>query len=200
MTSAFIVGRAKNVWNEVSKAREEFGPFDHVVVIGSTGVDFTGDFDHWVSFHVDLFPSWKISRARRGFKTDQTLWTCRQQGRRNSPKYADVKIVDCEGGSSGLIAVMVALIELKCDKVILAGIPMDAKAGQYDTNAVWREAIKHRTAWEQNVGRLAGAVKSMSGWTQELLGAPTKEWFSGTVQSQSGGAGAYQGVPGQAGS
>jgi hypothetical protein len=72
---------------------------------------------------------------------------------------------------------MVALEGLSINKVVLAGIPMTNAAGHYDETGDWNEAHKYQREWKEKVKVLEGRVKSMSGWTQELLGAPTLEWL-----------------------
>ena len=84
-------------------------------------------------------------------------------------------------GSSALFAVMASLT-LGYKKIVLAGCPIDSKGHWYfdetitgpdwakETFEAWREFSK--TPESQ-------MVKSLSGFTKELLGEPRKEWLDG---------------------
>lgn len=172
---ALVFGRAVGVWDEV-KAAKRLCNFDLVIAVGSAGVDYPTHIDHWVTFHVDLFRHWCELRAKAGRSRVESFWTANYRGSPLHPNYNwPLKRVDCNGGSSGLIGTMVGLKLAK--RVVIAGIPMDPNRNQYDKNAPWTEAMKHRKAWETYLPQLKDRVRSMSGWTQTLLGAPPEEWF-----------------------
>lgn len=173
---ALVFGRAVGVWDEITAAKA-ICDFDVVIAVGSAGVDYNGRIDHWVSFHIDLLPHWTDQRVKAGGSRVDSYWTAIYQG---SPLYIHfkhpLKRVHCNGGSSGLIGAMVGL-EL-AEHVVLAGIPMDPDRHQYDHPAkAWDEALKHRKAWMTYLPKIGDRVRSMSGWTRELLGEPTPEWL-----------------------
>lgn len=181
MTTAIIFGRAKGVWDEMVAARK-LARYDLVIGVGHTVCDYPGVVDHWVSFHTELLIAhWVKRRAQHGFPPvpDTNYWTSLYRGRsRVAPETAArIRQVQVNGGSSGLIAAFVAL-ELGCTHAVLCGIPLLADAGQYDTGAEWAEAKHHQDAWRNYLPQLQDRVKSMSGWTAELLGEPTREWLS----------------------
>jgi hypothetical protein len=73
-------------------------------------------------------------------------------------------------GSSSLLGALAA-IRMGYRRIILCGCPLDGKnatGGSYET---------FREGWKAFAGELAGRVRSMSGWTAELLGMPTEEWL-----------------------
>lgn len=178
MKTALVFGRANGVWGEIAHTLEIAGSFDEVFAVGSAGVDYPGPFKHWVTFHPSSFPIWIEKRSFKGYPPATYYWTnARPRKMTQSGWPIPLQFVSCQGGSSGLVAVHVALDECEADRVVLAGIPMDPERGQYDSNVPWDEALKHRGAWEMAVDKLRGRVKSMSGWTQQLLGAPTAEWL-----------------------
>jgi hypothetical protein len=74
-------------------------------------------------------------------------------------------------GSSSIVGALAA-IQLGYDKIILCGCPLIGKA--FEGNAY--EAFHN--GWIYHKDKVFGKVKSMSGWTRELLGAPTKEWMT----------------------
>ena len=152
-------------------------------------MDIAGEVDAWVWWHTELFPDRALRRARNGFPPVKEYWGIKYKGRgRDYPdKNITVKYYEWnEGGSSGLVAAMIALDCLKADRVALVGIPMDPDAGRYDDHQRWDEALVHRQSWEKRLPSLQGRVRSYSGWTQKLLGGepPTREWLLQTEAEQ----------------
>lgn len=85
-------------------------------------------------------------------------------------------------GTSGLYAVQIALEELGFDGVILAGVPIDAAGGANDPESLMADAervARYRPEWLKALPEIGVRVRSLSGWTRELLGAPTSEWLAG---------------------
>jgi hypothetical protein len=175
-----IIGRAMGVWDEVRRA-QALCDFDQTIVVNSAGCDYPGPIDHWASFHAHEFAKWSDLRRKRGYPDLRGQYWCSRSSPRWEDKYTDlVSKVDCRGGSSGMIAVLVALELGKGDtRAMLAGVPLDPEAGHYDQQSEWKEASLHRKTWEQDADALRPYVRSMSGWTQGLLGAPTREWLDG---------------------
>lgn len=184
---ALVVGRASGVWEERLAAIQLATP-DTILVVNGAGVDHPGPFDHWVSWHADLFPKWLALRRQTGQEAPSSFWTARYRGHtrkagrrprgRSVPEPIPLKYVDGTfGGSSGLIAVLVALDKLQVTHVILAGIPMSPERGHYDNSMSWSEGMRHRKAWTTLLPRLLPRVRSMSGWTAELLGTPDRAWL-----------------------
>jgi len=181
MTTALIMGRAKSVWDEV-KAAQALTTFDYTLVTGPIGVDYPGEIDCWVWFHTELFEDFARRRSKKGHPPAKSYWGSKFRGRVRPHGIIPVKYSSWGGGgSSGLIAVMVALDELvpAADRVVLAGIPLTIEGGQYDSDKVWHEATKHRHSWDLALPKLMGRVRSFSGWTLKLLGdqPPTADWL-----------------------
>jgi len=88
------------------------------------------------------------------------------------------------GGSSGMLAVQVALA-LGCTKVMLCGMPMTPtphfeQSAEFDAaHTVWSEADGHWRSWLRvhQHGWFEDRVRSTSGRTRDLFGAPTREWL-----------------------
>jgi hypothetical protein len=73
-------------------------------------------------------------------------------------------------GSSSLLGTLAAL-KMGYGRIILCGCPLIGKnehGGSYDS---------FRIGWTNKQKYLNDRVRSMSGWTKELLGAPTDEWL-----------------------
>lgn len=177
MTTALVVGRATTVWDDIAAAKQ-LGKIDLVLVTGPIAVEYPEEIDAWVWFHTELFEDYALRRARKGFPPAKSYWGAGYSGMIRSTN-RDVRYSKWNGGgSSGLVAVMIALDEYKADKVVLAGIPMSAEGGQYDSSKLWHEAKAHRPSWSKSISRLRDKVKSFNGWTGDLLGTPTSAWLN----------------------
>ena len=75
---------------------------------------------------------------------------------------------------------MTVAFHLKIEKVVLCGVPMDEQ-GNVDGRENWalKEVMIHREGWNKRYDLLKDRVRSMSGWTRELLGEPTRDWLDG---------------------
>ena len=72
-------------------------------------------------------------------------------------------------GSSAITGTLAA-IRMGYDRIVLAGCPLIGNAPEGNPYEAFRPG------WESKKEELLGKVKSMSGWTRELLGGP-EEWF-----------------------
>lgn len=78
-----------------------------------------------------------------------------------------------EGGSSALLGVM-AGIKLGYNKIVLCGVPLQgANPGHPGA-----DYSMFQGRWTEIVSVLCNYVRSMSGWTRQLLGYPTAEWLN----------------------
>jgi len=77
-------------------------------------------------------------------------------------------------GSSALLGVQAAL-RIGYNRIILCGCPL---TGKNEQNGSYEN---FRNGWIPRVREIDGRVRSMSGWTKELLGAPTQEWLDGSA-------------------
>jgi hypothetical protein len=76
-------------------------------------------------------------------------------------------------GSSAFLACQVA-VGLEYDKIVLCGCPMSGK----NLNAPSKSGYDvFQKGWEKHAFMLEDRVRSMSGFTKELLGEPTKSWL-----------------------
>lgn len=173
---AFVLGGANSVWADLASALALCSP--HIVVaVNDIGVDYPGRIDHWVSYHSDLLGMWSRKRAERNLPPVDSYWTGRGGPTRAAPP--GTKTVNAMGGSSGMLATFAAL-RIGASKVILCGIPIDPAMRHYHEHkrgAAWKEASKYQRHWKDSVVEFRDRVRSMSGWTAELLGTPSKSWL-----------------------
>lgn len=133
--------------------------------------------DHWVTLHPDKLHKWRALRDRRYGEeaSPYEVWTYEAAVTRER---VDHRLPDWRGGS-GLHAAQAALVRGH-SKVILAGVPMVNGLHHIPRPAgPWRAATHFRPGWAMRVPELSGKVRSMSGWTQELLGKPDLVWLTG---------------------
>ena len=143
-----------------------------LIAVNHAARDYPGHVDHWATFHADLMPGWIKARLITGRPPAGALWT---GNHRAQPQGLRMQKTVNWGGSSGLLAVSVALT-LSCDPIVLCGIPLDHEQGHFDSAKKWRDAVNYRKGWIDHKIEMAN-TRSMSGWTQGLLGAPTQEWL-----------------------
>lgn len=176
MPSALLLGDARCVHDDAAAALAMFSP-DAVGATNNIGIHWPGRVDYWFTLHPLKCPDWPgIVDAMRQ----------RETSRRNHPQtwaHKNAAGIDRHtpdwAGSTGLLGVK-ALLEEGFDRIVLAGIPMTAEQSHYYSPKPWSSAPSFRKGWVRYQKQIAPFVKSMSGWTMELLGAPTAEWL-GTV-------------------
>lgn len=191
MRVAIVLGRGAAVWEEMEAAKQLLGSHPRTIVATKrAGRDYDGPVHEWPSFHPEMFAGWIAERAKHNRPPAQRLWSARSPKVKSPSNYGlAINWLESIGGSSGLLAIQVGFAigrppydnEPLIDKMILCGIPMEESV-RYDDGKIWKEALFYRDHWIKyfrDDPRRRDHVRSMSGWTQELLGAPTEEWLRG---------------------
>lgn len=173
MGNALILGGAACLWNDLLALTELNGGREWdatVIAVNEAGIHYPGHIDHWVSLHPDKFRIWEPRRT--GDRVYET-W-----GRKPRPEIGERPhhVVRHPGGSSGMLAVVVAREELKLEPVVLCGVPLDDSPHLGDDKP-WKDFKVFTPDWERLAPDLMGKVKSMSGWTAKLLGSPDAAWL-----------------------
>ncbi len=184
-TVALVVGGASHTWEEfhtcVEQLEEKNTPWV-MIATNVAGVDYPGHIDHWATYHQEKMDRWVEQRRQAKFKPALFYWTIHRH--LQSPiSQMPFHHVEPWGGSSGMIGAQVGM--KCCDKVILCGVPMEVQKHYHNhyVNAgnkktAWTEAAAHRHAWVTHQDRLRGKVRSMGGWTADLLGRPDNAWIA----------------------
>ena len=187
--SLMIIGCGRNVWEDLTHyPRYQYGPmqkpydpmvyhaFD-VMAINEIGM-YLPHVDHWVSMHDDVLRH--LSEIRKQLGLAETMLHS------NTPLRPDTHCACCGGmvywhlaaalGCSGLLAVHIAVL-LGYEAILLAGIPADNHGNFYHpaTMGGTHGVVRAKERWEAAIRRvpaIAQRVRSLSGWTRELLGAP----------------------------
>lgn len=181
MTSALVLGDANTVWADAEAALSLFEP-DIVIACNNIGREWKGRVDHWCTLHP--------AGCKKDWKPVRYEFEARQKAGRNRPviwahknfqDFVDNAVSDW-GGSTGLFAVKVARVHLGVDRIVLAGIPMSSEGAHYYTDRAWVQAHLYYKGWKNHLDEIAPYVRSMSGWTRELLGAPTQAWLTSAAR------------------
>lgn len=155
------------------------GPVDGVVACNEAGAE-TEQLTAWVSLHPQFWinKGWVASRAAKGFPA-APLYT---HDLRHAPDGAIATAYCFPGqehsGSSGMFAAKVALIDLGFDRAVLCGIPMSPMA-HFHGETHWLERNgasplpdRYLKRWRYVPAEYRDRIRSMSGATRDLLGAP----------------------------
>lgn len=182
MRVAIIAGSGKGVWAERRAALgllRTVHPQPVYIAVNGAGMEHPDPLHHWVSVHPDHLyePPWEWETRRRayGLGLDYTRWGVSRGGN------VDRVCKRWKGGSSGLLALAVALDPLGCDAAILCGVPLDDRENEF-TAEPWGEYERFQPAWTRWQHEFGAKARSMSGWTQQLLGRPTREWLLEIMQ------------------
>ncbi len=199
---ALVVGCAACVWDDV-KAAQSLCTFDAVYCVKLAGVHWPTQFNVWVGLHPEYMDDYEAQRAALGLPNGYEIvahaeslsegmhgkkgnigrrvsyrWCC-HGGDQNSTRCKACPKKLTSSASSGIFAAKVAL-EDGHDRVILAGIPMDREAGHFTRGKEWAQRDSFTLGFEIAVPHLLDRVKSMSGYTRKILGAPSAEWLAGS--------------------
>jgi hypothetical protein len=164
-----IIGSAPTMEDDVRTALRLFKP-DAVYAVNGAGRRYAGKVDVWCSIHADNFATWIESRAalEKAQPVKRIVSTFEHPG--VTEVYPIMWYGQRNTGSSGLYAIRHAIDE-GATHIVLAGIPLDGSGG-------WN-AGSYQTTWSLLGDRLMPVVRSMSGWTRETFGEPTKAWLAG---------------------
>lgn len=132
---------------------------------------FPGAGHHGVTLHPFKLGRWLREREERGFPDLAEVWCWK-----NVTPGVTASISPEWNGSSSLLAVRAAVLSGHT-RVVLCGVPMDPAAGHFVRRRQWPEGRGFRRGWLQHREEIAPFVRSCSGWTRDMFGAPTAEWL-----------------------
>lgn len=186
-TWAMIVGGASCVWDDAATLAAICGGAwpGQTIVVNDIGVHWPRPFEHWVTLHPDRLDRWSDERTVQHPPDSDNfplLWSTLPRWDMKRRQLNGVIAQPWHGGSSGLLAVQVALA-IDCTRVVLCGVPLTETPHFEQTREShvgnWGSAHEHRSAWSKHRHHMP-CVRSMSGWTQSIFGAPTLDWLLGT--------------------
>jgi hypothetical protein len=168
---AAVLGGARGVWAELEQLESMLGRRPELIVgTNDAGVIYPGRLDAWATLHHERFAEW---RRRRSGNQDYRAFI-------HAPLSGLVAEVVRErwSGSSGLYAAQVALQELGATGVVLCGVPLSPEAAHFFNSEPWPDADVFRRGFEAALPVIRASVRSMNGWTRDLLGAPDAQWLT----------------------
>lgn len=189
---ALVVGCAACIWEDV-KAAQSLCDFDAVYCVKQAGVHWPWQFKCWPTLHPEFMDAFENERRALGHPGGYEIvaplvnetrhGTIGNIARRISYRWPGMS----SSAFSGIFGAKVALDDGY--NVILAGIPMDANVGHFlpgtrDSHGLirgdtWPYRDECMPGFNKAVPFMVGRVKSMSGHTRSILGAPTPEWLAG---------------------
>lgn len=170
-----VLGSGSTLWQDYLKIYERHK--GHYMAVNRVILDFPGILKHAVSAHPYALVMFTL--LRRFYYAEQPHVHTHSCNIHDEESYETHLIPqslwdfpDYYHGSSTLTGVLAALV-MGYDQIILAGVPMDGKG--YYNNPLWLNphGEMFMKDWEKaNAKCFHGKVKSLSGNTRELLGAP----------------------------
>jgi len=165
------LGGADCVWDDMERAAGMLDRFD-VAAVNEAGRDYRGDLALWCSLHAEKMPGWQ--RARRGNQDYACICNKLRAGAR-----IDRAVPEFWSGSSGLYVVQVAAMVFGYDRIICCGMPL-TETPHFHKAHPWNDARTYQRGWREGTDQpeLRGKVRSMSGFTRDLLGEPDTDWLA----------------------
>jgi hypothetical protein len=170
-----ILGGARCVWDDVRSlpggdlALEKW-PGD-IMATNDIGAHVHQFIRHWTTLHEDYMAGWHAYRYGHNHGGRGHVYT---HGIRANPAIHFVWNLKIPAGNSGLFAARIALL-MGYDRVVLAGVPMDGQGHFFDPPWVGHGHFGAAELEEWKSARdefFANRVRSLSGRTRDLLGAP----------------------------
>jgi hypothetical protein len=186
MRVALVLGGAACVWSDVDAA-QALGEFAGAVGCNHIGIDWPGRLDAWVTLHLEYQGQWARARRARGLPDHHAIIGNEAARSSTKPQGCIDRFTEngfpgqVHGGSSGLFALKVALVDLGFDRAVLCGVPMEPGAAHIRDAGPWVHADHYRKAWIEALPQIRDRARSMGGWTQQLLGAPDAGWIGGST-------------------
>lgn len=182
MKTALVIGCSDSIWEDI-KLAQAIGKYDAVYCVKMAGIYWPHKFKSWVSLHPEWMAGYEGERKQRGYPDGyETVGPLQGEVGMHAKHKVDRRVSYRFPGmnasaSSGIYAAKVAM-EDGYERIVLAGIPMQAEQNHFIRGKEWKQCDSFLTGLKHAVPFLKDKVKSVSGLTRELLGAPSKEWLS----------------------
>lgn len=185
---ALVLGGAACRWEDVERATGMIGRrWDLVVGVNEAcckrdgaGRAWTGPFDVLATLHAEKVFRWRHARAEMVRSLGRSpAWDPYEVWSSVRRTAVDRHFRGWTNGSSGLYAVSVAL-EMGATRVVVCGCPLDDRENAFRGER-WTAFNRYRAGWTKRAEELRPRVRSMSGWTAELLGTPDARWLAQEV-------------------
>ena len=135
-----------------------------VMAIGLDMAEYIGRIDHVATYHSYELPDFRKRREAIGGNTDYETHSHEQFEDLVNRLWPYVP----PSGSSAMLGIEAGM-GMGYKRIVVAGCPL--------VDRKYTVTCDFRPGWIARYDVIKDAVRSMSGWTMELLGAPTKEWL-----------------------
>jgi len=164
MNNILLIGRSPEWLSDFEKASKLFEEYS-VMAIGGNCL-YEDYIDFLATYHERDILLYQPKRRLKKLNTDYKV--IHHEKRENVDIIIPYKP---PSGSSALLGSL-ASIKLGYDKIVLCGCPLEGKNEKKSSYSIfWK-------GWKANFEEVKDKVRSMSGWTKELLGEPTGQWIS----------------------
>lgn len=169
---AICLGGARSVWADLETAKLIVGDRPHLIVACNySGLKYEGHLDAWVTLHPEFLKDWMKKREEAGLNADYRAFT------HLAKRGVDAEILPYRWhASSGFYMPHVAFERLGCAGAILCGVPFDDTGGHIHWPGEWDHAYHYQKGLKAAV-ESGEPIRSMSGRTRELFGAPDADWL-----------------------
>lgn len=170
------MGGGHTLLSDLARVAEMGLQYDAVFACNDAGAEWAGPLEGWVTLHPEKLHKWVAKRQANGYEPARRLYAHRaHKAGQHMPEGIRATSFSFPGqksaGSSGCFVAKVALVDCGFDQVVLCGIPMTQSPHFFDDKD-WRSANGFRRQWFHIDRRYLHRMRSMSGWTRVLLGAP----------------------------
>lgn len=153
----------------------DFIKIDFMVIGLDCSDRVTFDIQHIATYHVEELGQFRLRRQKINGNLDYMTHSHKQPKNGEQADYVWPLVAKSPfSGSSSFLGVQ-GFVGLDYKKIILCGCPMQGK------NLINKRATaydKFQKGWVKFAPLMFGdKIRSMSGWTKEFLGYPTKEWL-----------------------
>lgn len=173
---AIILGGSESAFDEYAATADmvEGLGLPYKVFVGNDMIaHFPGHVDYAGTLHPDKIPTWVRQRNANGFPPISNMWAHRP--------FTNVTHWTRDwAGSTGLFLTKVAR-ENGHTHIVLCGVPMTVDAKHFVRREQWFAAHGFRRGWTSQREKIMRYVRSNSGWTRDLFGAPTIEWLTEVI-------------------
>lgn len=159
-----LIGRGPGWERDYEEVFFLFNDNFHVMAIGGNCL-YEDSIDFMATYHErDIVPYFQ----NRKNKNQNTNYKVIHHEKRD---HVDIVIpYEPPSGSSALLGCL-ASIQMGYKKIILCGCPLEGLNDKKSPYSMFRQG------WKFHFNKVKDNVRSMSGWTQQLLGGPTEEWL-----------------------
>lgn len=174
---ALVLGCAECVWLDAYTVLNQCTP-DGIFAVKDMIAKWPARIDYGCTLHPDRTDGYMQERSHNKYPCGFDMYAHKNFGSKITHK----EVRDW-AGSTGLFAVKLAL-EMGFSGIVLAGVPMQIEYGHITRKQPWVHAHSFRNGWNHHRKELEPYVRSMSGWTREMFGAPTYEWIQEHGQAE----------------